>query len=553
MRFKQRGSLLIAAVMLMTVMALIAGTIAYLFVDNAESASNQGITTEAFYLAQAGLSAGLAAIETKPMANTSGTASRIACTAMNGNASYTNVALGAGTFTVTGTRYMPTPATLSAAITTLSTVIPMTSVSGYASMGTVIIENELIDYGSLGTSATQCGTGVSACLLGVTHGANGSTAAAHASGIAVVQSLCELQATGGVPSVASPKASRTIKQTVMFASPQSVGAVSGGDLIQYWAGSTWTNMGPSAGIGSYALNSLDFIHSSNGWSVGNVTTSSCTSSSRSLYVFYNGSTWSPVCSTNVNQMLYGVSCAGTAFCKAVGATNTSLSEWNGSSWSQDASNSSMPSVTYNAVDCPSTSFCVAVGNALTTGTPASLRYEVVLTWSGGAWSRVSSGAIGNNGAIADTTNFLGIDCPSATFCVVVGSGPVIAFYNSGTWSSGSVAGIPAVQYNGVSCVTASDCWAVGNVSTHAVFIHWNGTAWSQTVGAGVPAQNMLSVKCMATDACWAVGANGAAAFWNGTVWANASTGNPAVSINAVSALIGSYWKDRVFAWREVFN
>jgi hypothetical protein len=552
MRFKQRGSLLIAAVMLMTVMALIAGTMAYLFVDNAESANNQGLTTEAFYLAQAGLEAGTAAVATSPLSNTSGTANRIACTAINGNASYTNVALGSGTFTVTGTVYHPTPGTLTAALTTTTSVIPMTTVAGYASMGTVMVENELIDYGSLGTSTTQCGTGVSACLLGTTRGANGSTAATHATGIAVVQSLCELQSIGGVPSVASPNASRTMKQMVMFASPQSVGAVSGGDLIQYWAGSTWTNYGASGSIGSYSMNSLDVVHSSNAWAVGNTTTSTCTSSSRSLYVFYNGSTWAPVCSTNVNQILYGVACSGATFCKAVGATNTSISGWNGTTWSQDASNSSMPSVTYNSVDCPSTSFCVAVGDALTTGNPASQRYEVILTWSGSAWARVNSGAIGHKGAIADTTNFFGVDCPSASYCIIVGAARTFALYN-GTWNLMTTTSIPNVQYNGVSCVSATDCWAVGNVSTNAVFVHWNGTAWSQTIGAGVPAQNMLSVKCMATDACWAVGANGAAAFWNGTIWANASTGNPAVSINEVSTLKGSYWEDRVFAWREVFN
>ena len=68
------------------------------------------------------------------------------CTAISG--AFDDVALGGGTFTVTATRYNPSPASLAADITAASTTISVEAgeTTGFAPRGRIAIESELIDY-----------------------------------------------------------------------------------------------------------------------------------------------------------------------------------------------------------------------------------------------------------------------------------------------------------------------------------------------------------------------------------------------------------------------
>ena len=94
----------------------------------------------------------------------------------------------------------------------------------------------------------------------------------------------------------------------------------------------------------------------------------------------------------------------------------------------------------------------------------------------------------------------------------------------------------------VSCVTASDCWAVGSVgagsfNSTTLAEHWNGSAWSivQTPNPSTSTLNVLSgVDCVSSVDCWATGlGNGTsttdqtlAEHWNGTAWSIVTTPNP---------------------------
>ena len=93
----------------------------------------------------------------------------------------------------------------------------------------------------------------------------------------------------------------------------------------------------------------------------------------------------------------------------------------------------------------------------------------------------------------------------------------------------------------VSCVTASDCWAVGSVgigscNSTTLAEHWNGSAWSivQTPNPSSSTLNVLSgVDCVSSVDCWATGlGNGTsttdqtlAEHWNGSAWSIVTTPN----------------------------
>src|SRR5688572_28496281 len=115
----------------------------------------------------------------------------------------------------------------------------------------------------------------------------------------------------------------------------------------------------------------------------------------------------------------------------------------------------------------------------------------------------------------------GVTCLSSSDCWAVG------FYNGAQWqtltqhwngSAWSVVTSPSTspsQTNillGVTCMSTSDCWAVGYATNgtgyDSVIVHWDGTAWTlvsaPTTGTG---QNnlLLSVTCASASDCWAVG------------------------------------------------
>ena len=102
-------------------------------------------------------------------------------------------------------------------------------------------------------------------------------------------------------------------------------------------------------------------------------------------------------------------------------------------------------------------------------------------------------------------------------------------------------------FYGVTCISASDCWAVGegnmgpggpNAHAHTLAEHWNGTAWSivTTPSTGFA---FSGVSCVSSSDCWAVGsATGEmlADHWNGTIWSNVTTPSASPVIGGVSCV-----------------
>jgi hypothetical protein len=257
---------------------------------------------------------------------------------------------------------------------------------------------------------------------------------------------------------------------------------------------------------------------------------------KTLIERWNGTSWSIVASPNgyggKNSELFGVSCATANTCFAVGcyfcAVRTGSSplveRWNGKTWSILKTPDD-----FSSVSCPSPTSCVAPGGA-------------TLLWNGKTWS------------IASKLVPLGysLSCTSATNCLAAGNGPIVQRWNGKTWST--VLDAPpgnsfGIDFSGVSCASATYCFALGTAVTgllgfSAVADRWNGGTWTNVA---IPAYDVQDgVSCASTTNCFAVGwayngvINGPDAtseHWNGATWSvvAAALPNGSASIfNAVS-------------------
>jgi len=173
----ERGVTVIAAVATLMVLSLMGTVVVSLVGIENYSALHQAQTLEAHWIAEAGIQRALTYVSREDGS----------CTAITG-APFTNVTLGRGTFTVTATRYLPSPTTLSANITSTDTTITVGDTTGYAPRGRIAIDSELIAY--TGTTATT--------FTGAKRGMDVTTPAAHTSGAAVSQLQCTISSTGTV-------------------------------------------------------------------------------------------------------------------------------------------------------------------------------------------------------------------------------------------------------------------------------------------------------------------------------------------------------------------
>lgn len=224
-------------------------------------------------------------------------------------------------------------------------------------------------------------------------------------------------------------------------------------------------------------------------------------------------------------VLAAVSCASPTVCIAVGSHDNGggfffpLAEaWNGTTWSvqRPPAPAGAQSTSLLGVSCVSASGCVAVGSYRST---AGVVKTLAEAWNGSSWSIQPT----PNPAGATAGNLLGVSCLSASACFAVGdfrSGSGVRRVLAEAWhgSSWSIqpAPIPAGAsrsfLNDVSCRSASACTAVGTYQ-HGKRAHvtlaevWNGTSWSiqATPNPPAPRSGLSSVACLPVSFCAAVG------------------------------------------------
>lgn len=265
--------------------------------------------------------------------------------------------------------------------------------------------------------------------------------------------------------------------------------------------------------------------------------------------------------------LYDISCASSAtkICVSVGKTEGGgksdpyAQSWNGTSWSNITAGvpEAATAGELQSVDCfgsePPLFLCFAAGSYTSSGVTKSL----ILSGTNSGLSTVQATP---NPEGASETAFKGMACRTFTACAAVGysvkSGKKTAFAvelsSESKWVTQSLPepeGATSSELHGVDCPTTTFCVAVGSYTVSGGSIWawsatWNGTSWTlQTVSkpAGSIRTVLLDVSCSSTSACAGVGIyrdstglqTSFVERWNGTSWSHQASANPAGSTNTV--------------------
>jgi hypothetical protein len=241
------------------------------------------------------------------------------------------------------------------------------------------------------------------------------------------------------------------------------------------------------------------------------------------------------------------------------AHQTLIEQWNGTSWANTAAPLGGVDNYLYQVSCDSASDCWAVGNSTNAAIdPQAIDQDLILHWDGAAWSL---NAPPLDEATTYANDLTGIACTSASGCWAVGeiqpggsnTSPrsLILSWDGTSWKSAIAPDVQSSASNyldGVTCTSSSDCWAVGfdfyGTIVRSLTIHWDGAGWSieDSPNTATDRSNYLSeVTCVSDSDCWAVGQSSdtldrerqaLAMHWNGTSW---SVNNPS-SIDTSQAL-----------------
>jgi hypothetical protein len=214
-------------------------------------------------------------------------------------------------------------------------------------------------------------------------------------------------------------------------------------------------------------------------------------------------------------------CWAVGYQSAGGVNQTLIQHWDGTAWSIVRSPNTSPdqSNILSSVTCTATDDCWAVGYY-----NAGPRYNHTLTmhWDGTTWSIVPS----PNPLAEQDSVFFDVTCVSASDCWAVGIyrepapaiGPqrtMIQHWDGNSWTivpSQNGLGTLNSSITGVTCTASNDCWAVGwytnDVAVQTLIQRWDGTAWTTVPSANTSPLHhsvLTSVTCTAVNDCWAVG------------------------------------------------
>jgi len=195
------------------------------------------------------------------------------------------------------------------------------------------------------------------------------------------------------------------------------------------------------------------------------------------------------------------------------------------------------------VSCLTAKNCLAVGQEVNGLHPAG--YPLAQTWNGAAWKlvpvRLPAGA--SAGALGQVSCLTATDCRAVGFSVTgKNQSPLGDNWNGKTWTPTRLPGIggkfSALQ--GITCVSAASCVAVGyyavnGPSAMALADIWRGGKWTQTrpPTPSTTLSLLFGVSCASVTFCVAVGeyftSTASAGFidsWNGKNWSRMAAAWP---------------------------
>jgi hypothetical protein len=207
----------------------------------------------------------------------------------------------------------------------------------------------------------------------------------------------------------------------------------------------------------------------------------------------------------------------------------------------------------SAITCVSVSDCWAAGYSFDQNGNAR---PLIEQNTGSGWRVVSSPSPSGS----TDSELQGLACVSADDCWAVGysieaSGgsrqTLIEHYGGSGWgivSSPNPSGSTDTLLYGVACVGADDCWAVGLSAQGALMEHDGGGGWS-IVSSPAAGSQLRAVTCVNASDCWAVGGSASNTFaehYDGRGWSavlspvlSATGGGVLLSVSCASA--GDCW------------
>jgi hypothetical protein len=303
-------------------------------------------------------------------------------------------------------------------------------------------------------------------------------------------------------------------------------------FVEQWNGSSWsaTVLPAASGAEDLLPYAVSCTTPQNCMAVGKIGSPSVPWS-----LFWNGTTWTaPSTPSATDAGLDSVSCVGTAFCVAVGASSPGgggadfenvMETWNGSAWTMVPLGSPPQFADFlNGVSCFSATSCTAVGGTWTSAAP-NISTQV-LNWNGQSWNA----ATGSNVQGAFQTSFQGVDCLADWACVAVGA-------------VDQTSGAPLSAYNAMAPISRTGYRFVA--SDGGVFNYGTGAPFLGSMGGTALNAPVVGMAVMpGGDGYYLVAADGGV-FSFGSAQFYGSAGNirlnkPIVGM-AVTADGGGYW------------
>ena len=227
--------------------------------------------------------------------------------------------------------------------------------------------------------------------------------------------------------------------------------------------------------------------------------------------------------------LTSLACASSDACTAVGYANSTATssapiaeQWDGSAWNPQ----SVPAPSggngsrLKSVSCSSPTACVAVGGGpnFVTGQP------LAALWDGASWTLIPPAAVPG----AQTGVFNAVSCPSTAECFAVGgwngprknSGAMAERWDGSAWVVQSTPTGRQDELKAVSCSSTAACLATGDAYGSPVAMRWDGAAW---IGMSTTILEDAGISCSGPTACTTVGGtdgNSSAVAWDGSSWTN---------------------------------
>jgi hypothetical protein len=224
--------------------------------------------------------------------------------------------------------------------------------------------------------------------------------------------------------------------------------------------------------------------------------------------------------------LTSISCASTSMCVAVDTSGspTATSDPGGGGTVFDYANEKWSTGPHlgvtsqlNAVSCPTTTFCAAVGDDTSVNQDGA-----VSTFNGNSWSAMQP-LIPNDNKSGNLQSGQVVSCSSSTFCMAISSNSYAYVYNGTSWSEGQqIMPSDLEEFKGLSCPTTGFCVGLSSqnsTNTIVAFTYQNGQ-WANT-GTLAPAPFVINagsydITCSTTTSCIAVVGGNAFTSSNGT-------------------------------------